>query len=90
VGRDVGIGHEPGSCTKNINEFEAKSGNETIFLVDMPGFDDSDVPDVDISKAIGDWLKKGFVISDIGNALLTYHQKHQGLRNRRSHLPSQD
>jgi predicted GTPase len=89
VGRDIGIGHELSSCTQEISEFAVKLQSETMFLVDTPGFDDSDVPD--ILKAIGDWLKKGFVISGIGNAFLTYHhQKHQELRSRKSHLPLQD
>jgi predicted GTPase len=75
VGRDIGIGHEQRSCTQKISEFEVKIGNEIVFLVDTPGFDDSDVPDVVILKRLSDWLKKKFVIPDTGCALLIYHQK---------------
>jgi hypothetical protein len=31
-------------------------------MVDIPGFDDTDVPDGVILKKIGDWMKKKFVI----------------------------
>jgi predicted GTPase len=90
VGRDIGIGHELRSCTKSVNEFEAKLGNETVLLVDTPGFDDSGVPDVGVLKVISDWLKKRFVIPDTGYVLLIYRQKCPRVCNRRSHLPSQD
>lgn len=73
LGKDVGIGHDLMSCTKQILEYEVKHQEETIILVDTPGFDDSDVPDIVILKRLSDWLKKKLVFPYINRSPLTFH-----------------
>lgn len=59
------VGHSLHSCTREVTAIRCAhpdgSGRNIVF-VDTPGFDDSDVKDADILKAIADWLTTTYVI----------------------------
>ena len=55
----VVVGHGLESCTTEIKPVIIQHPTEedrSIILVDTPGFDDTNVDDVDILKSIADWL----------------------------------
>ncbi|KAF7970672.1 hypothetical protein HWV62_23260 [Athelia sp. TMB] len=52
------IGHELLSCTSEIyaTRIQNRPNGDNVVLVDTPGFDDTETPDVMILKKIADWL----------------------------------
>jgi predicted GTPase len=52
------VGHELESCTKGIQEYETVFKGKKIFLVDTPGFDDTDHPDIELLEELVDWLQQ--------------------------------
>ena len=58
----VGLGLE--SCSTEIKPViiqHPTEENRRIILVDTPGFDDTNVDDVEILKSIADWLAQSYV-----------------------------
>jgi predicted GTPase len=54
-------GHGLKSCTTKIQSYRCRhtDGSESnVVLVDTPGFDDTEIKDVDILADIAQWLKK--------------------------------
>lgn len=47
--------------THEIKEFKLLLDNRTVTLVDMPGFDDTDVPDMTIFSMTADWLRRSYI-----------------------------
>ncbi|PVG00610.1 P-loop containing nucleoside triphosphate hydrolase protein [Serendipita vermifera] len=75
VGKDLGIvGHDLQSCTQQIKEFPTEYKGRKLVLVDTPGFDDTDVPDVVILKRIGDWLKKKYLKKEALAGVIYLHR----------------
>jgi len=53
------VGHSLDSCTQEVQAFECfDSKGRQIVLVDSPGFNDTNVSDIDVLQAIADWLKQ--------------------------------
>ena len=60
----VMVGHGLESCTTEIKPViiqHPTEENRRIILVDTPGFDDTNVDDVEILKSIADWLAQSYV-----------------------------
>ncbi|KAL8822685.1 MAG: hypothetical protein Q9191_006585 [Dirinaria sp. TL-2023a] len=57
---DLKIGHDIESCTKEISAINFKISNTDIVLLDTPGFDDTDVSDVEVLNSIGDFLQQTY------------------------------
>ncbi|CAA7261005.1 unnamed protein product [Cyclocybe aegerita] len=56
------VGHGLRSCTQDVTAFTCYNSERTrrIVLVDTPGFDDTNLSDLDILKRIADWLKETY------------------------------
>ncbi|KJX95148.1 hypothetical protein TI39_contig4131g00001 [Zymoseptoria brevis] len=52
----VGIGHDLKSFTQSPEPFTFLNNGTSITLVDTPGFNDTDLNESDVLKAIADWL----------------------------------
>ena len=53
------MGRDLESCTHQLRAVRCldKNQNRQIVFVDTPGFDDTNISDFDILRAIEDWLK---------------------------------
>ncbi|KAF3007916.1 hypothetical protein E8E13_011138 [Curvularia kusanoi] len=57
--RQLLVGHDLDSCTQSVEVVPCSLGDgEVIYLVDTPGFDDSDRSDTEILLEISAWLSK--------------------------------
>ncbi|KAJ3513211.1 hypothetical protein NLJ89_g3075 [Agrocybe chaxingu] len=56
------VGHELKSCTQEVRDFVCHDEVEArrVVLVDTPGFDDTNLSDLDILRKIADWLRKTY------------------------------
>ncbi|KAI1163169.1 P-loop containing nucleoside triphosphate hydrolase protein [Nemania serpens] len=57
--QDIEIGHELGSCTQDVETYvfhypTLRSGR--VYLVDTPGFDDTNRKDTEVLRTLGAWL----------------------------------
>jgi hypothetical protein len=53
------VGEQLQSCTSTLQHFivpHPKDDSRRIILVDIPGFDDTDIDDSEILRRIGIWL----------------------------------
>lgn len=55
--QDALVGDSLLSCTSEVGIHKAQIGNQRIFLIDTPGFDDSTRSDTDVLVEIADWLR---------------------------------
>ncbi|KAF9533597.1 hypothetical protein CPB83DRAFT_845536 [Crepidotus variabilis] len=61
AGRDASpVGDDLSSCTKEIKVVECEVQGRQIVLVDTPGFNDTNLTDMDILRMIADWLKQTY------------------------------
>ncbi|KAL6233248.1 P-loop containing nucleoside triphosphate hydrolase protein [Aspergillus navahoensis] len=63
TGQDVDVGHGLLSCTSEVAVFNGKVDGRTVYLVDTPGFDDSnftDRPDFAILQSIAAYLSASY------------------------------
>ncbi|PVG00598.1 hypothetical protein CPB86DRAFT_700960, partial [Serendipita vermifera] len=75
LGRDLGIvGNDLQSCTEHIQEFPTEYKGRKIILVDTPGFDNTDLPDIEILKRIGGWLKKMYLKKEAVAGIIYLHR----------------
>ena len=58
TGKVDGVGHQLTSCTSDIGIIRCTIGVSKIVLVDTPGFDDTNKPDLEILELISAWLDK--------------------------------
>lgn len=57
TGEDVPVGHELQACTKEVTIYQCRwSSTVNIYLVDTPGFDDTNRSDTSVLKEIATWL----------------------------------
>lgn len=56
--RDIIIGHDLSSSTKEVNSYDFKHEDIVFTLVDTPGFDDTDNIDQEIVQNILQWLQR--------------------------------
>ncbi|KAL2825496.1 P-loop containing nucleoside triphosphate hydrolase protein [Aspergillus cavernicola] len=63
TGHDVDVGHGLLSCTSEVAVFDCKVDGRTVYLIDTPGFDDSnfsDRPDFAILQSIAAYLSASY------------------------------
>jgi GTP-binding protein EngB required for normal cell division/molybdopterin converting factor small subunit len=53
---DLVIGHQLVSCTRGIQAFETRIGNQRVRFIDTPGFSDTTLSDTDVLQMIADYL----------------------------------
>jgi len=54
------VGNDLESCTASISIHPARVGGRDVFLVDTPGFDDTNRSDTEILREVADWLNLSF------------------------------
>ncbi|KAF2745785.1 hypothetical protein M011DRAFT_459693 [Sporormia fimetaria CBS 119925] len=70
---NVGIGHSLESCTAEVEGYTIKGPRgENIYLIDTPGFDDTQISDVDLLQKIASTLEAMYRKDDIRFAGLIY------------------
>ncbi|KAF9044002.1 P-loop containing nucleoside triphosphate hydrolase protein [Panaeolus papilionaceus] len=61
TGYDLRIGEEADSCTQNLQVIRMLHGDRKIYLVDTPGFNDTNTSDIKIFNLIANWLRDRFI-----------------------------
>ncbi|KAI8303891.1 hypothetical protein K4K61_006617 [Colletotrichum sp. SAR11_59] len=58
---EVEVGHDLEGCTQVVNTYPVKyDENTTVWLVDTPGFDDTNRSDTDVLREIATWLSNAY------------------------------
>jgi hypothetical protein len=60
--------------TREIMEFPCVINNRSVALVDMPGFDDTDIPDTDIFTQTTEWLRQSYTDGRKFSGILYLHR----------------
>ena len=55
---DPNADHSPG--TQNVRFYSFIRKDTVVYLVDTPGFDDTNVSDVDVLRELASWLKESY------------------------------
>lgn len=58
--KEVSIGHNLQACTQEVGVFLCKARAYNIYLVDTPGFDDTDRSDTEVLREIASWLTASY------------------------------
>jgi hypothetical protein len=58
--KEVSIGHNLQACTQEVGVFLCKDRDRSIYLVDTPGFDDTDRSDTEVLREIASWLTASY------------------------------
>lgn len=58
--KQVSIGHNLQACTQEVGVFLCKARAYNIYLVDTPGFDDTDRSDTEVLREIASWLTASY------------------------------
>jgi hypothetical protein len=56
----VAIGHNLQACTQEVGVYLCRSRDFNIYLVDTPGFDDTDRSDTEVLREIASWLTASY------------------------------
>ncbi|KAF9533598.1 P-loop containing nucleoside triphosphate hydrolase protein [Crepidotus variabilis] len=54
------VSDELSSCTQEIKAVDCELNGRKVVLVDTPGFDDTNLSDLDVLELIADWLRKTY------------------------------
>ncbi|KAK1688498.1 P-loop containing nucleoside triphosphate hydrolase protein, partial [Colletotrichum godetiae] len=74
-GKQVKIGHDLNSCTSVVQVHSFKlSPNQTVYLIDTPGFDDTDISDTEVLRAIAHWLNESYKKKVLLRGILYFHR----------------
>ncbi|KAL2880203.1 hypothetical protein SGCOL_004590 [Colletotrichum sp. CLE4] len=74
-GKQVKIGHDLNSCTSVVQIHSFKlSPNQTVYLIDTPGFDDTDISDTEVLRAIAHWLNESYKKKVLLRGILYFHR----------------
>ncbi|KAK0743048.1 P-loop containing nucleoside triphosphate hydrolase protein [Schizothecium vesticola] len=60
VSEEVQIGHNLQSCTQDVRFYSFIRKDTVVYLVDTPGFDDTNKSDVDVLQELASWLKESY------------------------------
>ncbi|KAF9032996.1 P-loop containing nucleoside triphosphate hydrolase protein [Panaeolus papilionaceus] len=60
TGCGLTIGDDLESCTSEIHTIRVRSGDSKIYIVDTPGFNDTNKSDLEIFKLMSEWLRQRF------------------------------
>ncbi|KAF2656932.1 hypothetical protein K491DRAFT_595970, partial [Lophiostoma macrostomum CBS 122681] len=66
----VGVGHNLTSFTRNIAEHKCVIDGKPVTLVDLPGFDDTDLPDASVFTMTTEWLRRTYAQNKKLNGIL--------------------
>ncbi|KAE8138967.1 hypothetical protein BDV38DRAFT_281527 [Aspergillus pseudotamarii] len=73
--KPVRIGNDLKSCTQEVSVYRCRhSQGVNIWLVDTPGFDDTDRSDTDVLREIATWLTKSFSNAVKLNGMIYLHR----------------
>ncbi|KAJ4205381.1 hypothetical protein NW759_014607 [Fusarium solani] len=61
TGKDATIGHGLNSCTSSIDVFQFTQNGRRVYLVDTPGFNDTNRPDIDTLRILATYLSASYV-----------------------------
>ncbi|KAK6429768.1 hypothetical protein LTR95_014085, partial [Oleoguttula sp. CCFEE 5521] len=73
--KEIKIGHDMQACTQDVAVFLCKYSDDiNVFLVDTPGFDDTDRSDADILREIASWLTTSYANSIKLHGIIYLHR----------------
>ncbi|KAI0533321.1 P-loop containing nucleoside triphosphate hydrolase protein [Xylaria digitata] len=71
----VQIGHGLQACTQKVDVYKCLyEPNIDVYMIDTPGFDDTNRSDTDVLKDIATWLTKSYANSIQLNGMLYFHR----------------
>ncbi|KAL3479241.1 hypothetical protein BJX99DRAFT_86652 [Aspergillus californicus] len=74
-GRPVKIGHSLGACTSTVDVYAyVTSPHNTVYLIDTPGFDDTNRSDTEVLREIAAWLGESYENSILLNGIIYLHR----------------
>ncbi|KAI0515095.1 P-loop containing nucleoside triphosphate hydrolase protein [Xylaria bambusicola] len=71
---DVCVGHDLASCTNSVAIFRAELHDRDVYLIDTPGFDDTNREDVQILTAVAHYLSVSYANNVSINGVLYLHR----------------
>ncbi|KAL4064648.1 P-loop containing nucleoside triphosphate hydrolase protein [Scleroderma citrinum] len=74
TGNEDGVGHQLTSCTSDIGVTKCTILGFPVVLVDTPGFDDTEISDVQVLEMISDWLVKTYRRKVLLSFILFFHR----------------
>ncbi|KAF4996999.1 hypothetical protein FGRMN_4139 [Fusarium graminum] len=73
--KPVTIGHKQGSCTSIVDVYPYEvSADSTVYLIDTPGFDDTDKSDTEVLKEIAAWLSDSYKHKILLHGIIYLHR----------------
>ncbi|GJD04843.1 FAD binding domain-containing protein [Colletotrichum higginsianum] len=74
-GKAVKLGHDlnPGTSTIEVYAYEI-SPDQTVYLIDTPGFNDMERSDTEVLREIADWLNKSYETDILLRGILYFHR----------------
>ncbi|KAJ5102659.1 P-loop containing nucleoside triphosphate hydrolase protein [Penicillium argentinense] len=74
-GKVVKIGHHLGACTSTVDVYAYEiSPRQTVYLIDTPGFDDTNRSDTAILREIASWLGDSYRNNILLNGIIYLHR----------------
>ncbi|KAF2807133.1 P-loop containing nucleoside triphosphate hydrolase protein [Mytilinidion resinicola] len=71
----IAIGHNLQACTSTVDVYPCKiSGSTTVYLVDTPGFDDTNRSDTEVLREIATWLTDSYAAEVKLNGIIYLHR----------------
>ncbi|KAI1305486.1 P-loop containing nucleoside triphosphate hydrolase protein [Xylaria venustula] len=71
---DAQIGHDLASCTNSVAIFRTKLQDRDVYLIDTPGFDDTNREDVDILTTMSHYLSVSYANNVLINGVLYFYR----------------
>ncbi|KAI1420349.1 hypothetical protein F5Y12DRAFT_773673 [Xylaria sp. FL1777] len=71
---DVQIGHDLASCTNSVAIFRSELQDRDVYLIDTPGFDDTNREDVEVLTAVTHYLSVSYANNVSINGILYLHR----------------
>ncbi|RYC60016.1 hypothetical protein CHU98_g6190 [Xylaria longipes] len=74
-GKQVKIGHELNACTSTVTVYPYElSPSRTVYLIDTPGFDDTNRSDTEVLDAIATWLGDSYKNKILLHGIIYLHR----------------
>ncbi|KAI0543512.1 hypothetical protein F4679DRAFT_568379 [Xylaria curta] len=72
--KDAQIGHDLASCTNSVAIFRTQLQDRDVYLIDTPGFDDTNREDVEILTTVAHYLSVSYANNVLINGILYLHR----------------